>query len=561
MAVAAGRSPEFRVEFLGDRVFCFKAGNIGLTAVKASGVIRAQFFAPPFKPPRAHDGVGVVHALTPRETYRLSSCSSMPACASLESRLKLEINLCPPTVLPRYRLKMDLGAFPCSTRLASARCCPARSRSREFRANTTSGPWPVRISTRAPYGSPTFTRMRPLGSRMSAAGSSFRMVLTVVPSALAAAERDFDSPFRTRLRALNPRTLASSRRAESRHVLGFDWRSFLELLLGLRLEGRFPFGATACSLRRMTVRCRTAVRGAARLFLANPRVRFLRFSRMLSRFPQACGKLNAGFDHLGMKLTQPLDKKKPGRPRRAVAETLLYYEYLWVEILCGLRDGAPEIEMEMPPTSGLFIRKSGGQGREWVHSEVAGSPRRIIHQPTFTSTPEEIYQWDSSIRKEENLFARARSNPVKTRWPARPAERHLWEALKRARTATQVRRICSRSKIWLSGRWDLPTGYSMEWFYPQTLYERAEEFCRAKFDNRYPRRDKRESGDYRRIEYLARVMAGLSTGIAPSTAVERLRKMRHPRRCQCWRCTLKIAPRYCTSLARFLAERIRPSCT
>jgi len=68
MTVAARRSLKFPIEFLGDRVFCFKAGNIGLGAVKATGVVRAQFFAPSFEPPRAHDGVGVVHALTPGET-------------------------------------------------------------------------------------------------------------------------------------------------------------------------------------------------------------------------------------------------------------------------------------------------------------------------------------------------------------------------------------------------------------------------------------------------------------------------------------------------------------
>jgi hypothetical protein len=100
----------------------------------------------------------------------------------------------------------------------------------------------------------------------------------------------------------------------------------------------------------------------------------------------------------------------------------------------------------------------------------------------------------------------------------------------------------------------------MDWSflpYPKALHEHAESFCRAKLDSRYPGRDERRSGDYRRIEYLARVMAGLSLPkpISPSYSIELLRKMKHSDECSCWRCELNIAPRYRCSLAQFLLNR------
>jgi hypothetical protein len=144
--------------------------------------------------------------------------------------------------------------------------------------------------------------------------------------------------------------------------------------------------------------------------------------------------------------------------------------------------------------------------------------------------------------------------------PAIRDEHDLWESLKRARTASQVRRIYTRSKIWLIHRFDFPSGGYIDWSwspFPKALYEHAEEFCRAKLDPRYPDRDKRPSGDYLRIEYLARAMAGLSLRkpISPSYSVDLLRKLKHPDECNCWRCQDKIGARFQCSLARFLMDQ------
>lgn len=170
--------------------------------------------------------------------------------------------------------------------------------------------------------------------------------------------------------------------------------------------------------------------------------------------------------------------------------------------------------------------------------------------------------WQEEAQAFENAFDRLVMGEEVRRQtaPAIPDERDLWEALKRARTASQIRRIYKRSKIWLIHRKDLPNGSYWDWSWspiPKALYDHAAEFCRAKLDPRYPDRDERESGDYRRIEYLARAMAGLSLPkpISTSYSVELLRRLKHTDTCACWRCECKIAPRFPCSLARYFMEQ------
>lgn len=266
-----------------------------------------------------------------------------------------------------------------------------------------------------------------------------------------------------------------------------------------------------------------------------------------------------------MKMSQPTDNKRRGRPKIVNEEELLRYDALWVWTFCGLRDGAAETEGKTRGTSGTFMKVSGQEkllimsehGRETVTTMLPGEAPRSVRQSKFTSTPEEVQSWRSQVQKEEGKFKRLTlgHETVTTKISAIPAERKLWEALKRAGTATQVRRICSLSRVWLKPQLEFPDGSHIEWWlYRRALYKYAEKVCRVKLDPRYPGRDNRESGDYRRIEHLARAMTGLSLGVAVSTAIERLRKMKHSRNCRCWRCYLKIAPRYRLSLARFLME-------
>jgi hypothetical protein len=228
-----------------------------------------------------------------------------------------------------------------------------------------------------------------------------------------------------------------------------------------------------------------------------------------------------------------------------------------VDTFRGLRDGNPEVITKVPSLPSMFIKRSG-PGQEQLYIEESGKAPRVIRQPKFSTTPAEIRHWRSRAQAEQDQFEEAILNPVPVRVQvaAIPSERQLWEALKRADTPRQVRRICSLSKIWLKPRLDFPGGgFAEHWPFRRVLYRDAAKFCRAKLDPRYPSRDQRKSGDYRRVEYLARVMAGLTLRLAPSTAVEMLRKMKHTEQCMCWRCLMQIAPRYPISLARYLAER------
>jgi hypothetical protein len=255
-----------------------------------------------------------------------------------------------------------------------------------------------------------------------------------------------------------------------------------------------------------------------------------------------------------MKMVKATQSKTRGRPSAASSEQLLRYEWLWIETLCGLRDGVYGAEGETAGSSGMLM-KSDEKGREKIDIIVPGEAPRTLLQPKFTTTPEELRDWHNRTGKERSAFTQARLTGRVKHSVLIPAERHLWNALKRAQTAAQVRRIVSQSKEWLRPRLEFPDGSYMEqWPFRRALYTRAAEFCKSKIARRYPRRDKRESGDYRRIEYLARVLAGLTLGISPSTAVERLRKMKHAEQCRCWRCTCKIRPRYQRTLAQFLGS-------
>lgn len=244
-----------------------------------------------------------------------------------------------------------------------------------------------------------------------------------------------------------------------------------------------------------------------------------------------------------------------GRPKVTDSKDLLFYEYVWVVTFLGLRDGLPESEEDVPGGRGpAILIKSSGREREGL--KVYRTDRKpvalSIHKALATDEG-----WRSRVQKEEEEFDDLVMGKQKVRmhYPAAPDERHLWEALKRARTPAQVRRICRRSKHWL--RWEWKEGRAQiisPSACPRALYDHAEEFCQSKRDPRFPRHDERPSGDYRRIEYFARVMAGLSLvrPIAPSYSVDFLRKMKHAKDCVCWRCTLRIAPRYRLSLTQFL---------
>lgn len=130
---------------------------------------------------------------------------------------------------------------------------------------------------------------------------------------------------------------------------------------------------------------------------------------------------------------------------------------------------------------------------------------------------------------EEDWLARQRIEIERELRPKLPqSEPDLWRAIVAARTGDEVRAACRRSKRWLNPRWEGKV-------YVQDLYEHAEKFIQARHDAYYP---KRESGDEKRVIFFARVMAGITLGISPHTSADRLRKIKHGKKCPCISCDL-----------------------
>jgi hypothetical protein len=123
-------------------------------------------------------------------------------------------------------------------------------------------------------------------------------------------------------------------------------------------------------------------------------------------------------------------------------------------------------------------------------------------------------------------------------WPRRLSdEPEVWKGLTELHTQPEeVCRICKQSRY--LGR-----------HYLNVVLSNAKTICDSRRDPRYPRAGlvkgskPRPSSEDRRADYLARVMAGLSLRkpLAPATAVDLLRKIKHPRSCVCWHCCLRVA--------------------
>lgn len=94
------------------------------------------------------------------------------------------------------------------------------------------------------------------------------------------------------------------------------------------------------------------------------------------------------------------------------------------------------------------------------------------------------------------------------------AEEHLWADLMRAETADQVTAVCDKSSFWLN-----PKRGAIEFY--RLLTERAEDFLAAKRDPRWPRSD-RPTNAGRRNRFLARALAGITTGLSIRTAQDLL---------------------------------------
>jgi len=200
---------------------------------------------------------------------------------------------------------------------------------------------------------------------------------------------------------------------------------------------------------------------------------------------------------------------------RAHIATLLWWESRWRHTFEGLRVGwprpsegwaLPDGELRLPD-----YRVSKDRLFEFLRKliiKVEHGPR-----PKHVTTPEEIRQWRKRSRKKL-----AKKQIELWDSPGHPAEPDTWERLKRATKPEQVRTICSQSRHWLN-----PKRSELG----QVLDKHTKQFLEAKADPAYPR-SKRGSSDEKRIQFLARAMAGISLGLSPVTGVDLLRKAKVP---------------------------------
>jgi hypothetical protein len=174
---------------------------------------------------------------------------------------------------------------------------------------------------------------------------------------------------------------------------------------------------------------------------------------------------------------------------------LLFWEHLWYGVFLGLRGSDPS------PEEALSRGSTARQLREELASLKAslGEGLSALKDWQIAQTAHQI-EVELAFKHERELN-----------------EPEVWTALVQAKSADKVREACRQSKRWLNPAW---RGRA----FVQILAEKAQQFVRAKKDPYYPRRD---SGDAKRVVFFARALAGIECGISPSTAVDRLRKMRH----------------------------------
>jgi len=194
---------------------------------------------------------------------------------------------------------------------------------------------------------------------------------------------------------------------------------------------------------------------------------------------------------------------QPNAAKSQKLNDLLLWEQEWYQAFRQLRDGLPERSYRAP----VFERE----------------------EPSNPNEPEKFaIRWEVVRMKG---------------WPPEPG---LWDALVRARTPGAVREVCRRWEKWLHPGSGLQP-------YPQRLAEHATEFLKIMKDKRFPR-SLRPSSDKKRLDYFARGMAGIDTGVSPITAIDRLRKMKHRRECDCWRCNWKRMEEFVRFISRVSLE-------
>ncbi|MGB8540262.1 MAG: hypothetical protein WCD49_01370 [Candidatus Acidiferrales bacterium] len=242
------------------------------------------------------------------------------------------------------------------------------------------------------------------------------------------------------------------------------------------------------------------------------------------------------------------------------------WEFEWYKAFHLLRDG-----LELPYSHAEQLR--------WVDRSI----NRIRLEEMERSSIEEYCRKrfiDEGLTAEEAHELSA--NPKNLEWAEKERTREIgW--LKHNLQPKQIERTAKGREIWnnlisactpaglreATDNWArmraLKPGRSA--YFPADVHILAssKQFLYMKNNSRFPRSD---SADDSRLEYLARGMAGVMSGVSPMTAIERLRNMKHTiggplwrekyRNCGCWRCEIERSNRIYDALNDTYKKELKP---
>ena len=224
------------------------------------------------------------------------------------------------------------------------------------------------------------------------------------------------------------------------------------------------------------------------------------------------------------------------RPRKLESvEHLKAVASNWADLLHTLRDGRPGLVEKL-------------KWSPWVAVPIP--PRRIfrnVQQRTGDPLVAEIVpvtpKGKKAMRESLSRLAPLLEKEEWSYWPPWYPEPEIWKQLKHARATTQVRQTLRKFRKWWTD-FDPSNAFvftTLESADPLgAVASHAGELVKAKRMPNYPR-SRRDRSDDKRIEFFAKVMAGLVFGLSPSYATKRLAH---------WHC-----PK--TNLHKIYAERVR----
>jgi hypothetical protein len=187
-----------------------------------------------------------------------------------------------------------------------------------------------------------------------------------------------------------------------------------------------------------------------------------------------------------------------GRPKLADLERLKSEAAQWASFLFALRDGQ----------SGYIEKVTGWRRVEGKGFRVRKATGIVVVKiiPVDRKTASKFIQRIKKLRNENWIV-----------FPPTFPEPHAWEQLKRARSVKEVQEAAQNIR-----RWEQQFGPIVVWReLPKAIRCHGNEILKARMLPNYPK-SKRPRSDDKRILFFAKVMAGLTQGIAAATATKRL---------------------------------------